>query len=163
MTNDAFEELLNSKIIPAMKSMRKAGGDEYARTEEDIFANFKRVASTLDLTVEDVMMVYSLKHIDGVIAHCKGHISQREDVRGRITDLLVYLSLLWAYIEDEEDVEEGGEVSMTPGTSFVPLNEFEQEDVVYSMKHPSAPSQHKRKKGCCGKAKQRVVDGVIEG
>ena len=46
-------------------------------------------------------MVYLLKHIDGITAYIEGHKSQREDVRGRITDTVVYLVLLWGMIEEK--------------------------------------------------------------
>ena len=49
-----------------------------------------------------VLMVYLLKHIDGISSFVNGHKSQREDVRGRITDAIVYLCLLWGMIEDTE-------------------------------------------------------------
>ena len=39
--------------------------------------------------------------MDGIIAHVDGHSSQREDVRGRITDAIVYLCLLWGMIESD--------------------------------------------------------------
>ena len=48
-------------------------------------------------------MVYLLKHIDGITAYLSGHKSQREDVRGRIKDAIVYLMLLWAMIEEREN------------------------------------------------------------
>ena len=47
-------------------------------------------------------MVYLLKHIDGISSYVNGHKSQREDVRGRITDAIVYLCLLWGMVEDEK-------------------------------------------------------------
>ena len=47
-------------------------------------------------------MVYLLKHIDGISSYVNGHKSQREDVRGRITDSIVYLCLLWGMIEERE-------------------------------------------------------------
>ena len=47
-------------------------------------------------------MVYLLKHIDGISSFVNGHKSQREDIRGRITDAIVYLCLLWGMIEETE-------------------------------------------------------------
>jgi len=44
-----------------------------------------------------------LKHIDGICAYVKGHKSQRENVRGRMTDVIVYLCLLWGMIDDEDN------------------------------------------------------------
>ena len=81
--------------------MRAAGQKEYARKNNNAFANFERVGKNLDLSREDVLLVYLLKHIDGICSFVKGHKSQREDVRGRITDAIVYLCLLWGMIESD--------------------------------------------------------------
>ena len=81
--------------------MREAGQKEYARKSDNAFANFERVGKNLELSREDVLLVYLLKHIDGICSFVKGHKSQREDVRGRITDAIVYLCLLWGMIEND--------------------------------------------------------------
>lgn len=81
--------------------MRAAGQKEYARENNNAFANFERVGKNLELPREDVLLVYLLKHIDGICSFVKGHKSQREDVRGRITDAIVYLCLLWGMIEND--------------------------------------------------------------
>lgn len=81
--------------------MREAGQKEYARKTSNAFANFERVADHIECTREKVLMVYLLKHIDGISSYVNGHKSQREDVRGRITDAIVYLCLLWGMVEDE--------------------------------------------------------------
>ena len=82
--------------------MREAGQKEYARKKSNAFANFERVADHIDCTREKVLMVYLLKHIDGISSYVNGYKSQREDVRGRITDAIVYLCLLWGMVEDEK-------------------------------------------------------------
>ena len=82
--------------------MRVAGQKEYARQTSNAFANFERVADNLGLDRKEVLLVYLLKHVDGVCSYVKGHKSQREDVRGRIIDIHVYLDLLWGMINDEE-------------------------------------------------------------
>ena len=66
------------------------------------YIRFERVAASLDITRQQSLAVYLLKHIDGFMAYIKGYKSQREDVRGRITDIIVYLMLLWAMVEEEE-------------------------------------------------------------
>jgi len=45
-------------------------------------------------------MTYLLKHVDGVVSYVDGHKSQREDVRGRLTDIIVYAMLFWGMVED---------------------------------------------------------------
>jgi hypothetical protein len=92
---------MEKEIIPIIMRTRDAGQKEYAHGQKNVFANFERVAKSVDSTREKVLMVYLLKHIDGISAYVKGHKSQREDVRGRITDAIVYLMLLWGM-----DVEE---------------------------------------------------------
>ncbi len=93
---------MESHIIPRIMRTRDAGQKEYAHDSDNVFANFERVAASLDITREKVLMTYLLKHIDGISAYTKGHKSQREDVTGRITDAIVYLMLLWAMSEEEQ-------------------------------------------------------------
>ena len=81
---------------------REQGQKEYARTKDDVFANFKRIADDLDSTQEKVLLTYFLKHKDGIVSWANGHKSQREDVRGRIKDSIVYLMLLWGMIESSD-------------------------------------------------------------
>lgn len=83
--------------------MREAGQKEYARRSSNAFANFERVADYIDSEREKVLMVYLLKHIDGISSFVNGHKSQREDVRGRITDAIVYLCLLWGMIDENDN------------------------------------------------------------
>ena len=86
-------------IIHEVKKTRDSGQKEYAHTEDNVFANFERVAKALGISREEVLMVYLLKHVDGISAYVKGHKSQREDVTGRLTDAIVYLMLLWGMVE----------------------------------------------------------------
>ena len=83
--------------------VRAAGQKEYARKQSNAFANFERVADYIGASKEKVLMTYLLKHIDGISSFVNGHQSQREDVRGRITDAIVYLCLLWGMIEEENE------------------------------------------------------------
>ena len=82
--------------------MRAAGQKEYARKPSNAFANFERVGENLGIDKKKVLLVYLLKHIDGVCSYVQGHKSQRADVRGRITDVIVYLCLLWGMVIEDE-------------------------------------------------------------
>lgn len=110
MTHDKFAEWLEI-MQKEEKEVRKHGQKEYARDGDNAFANFEWVASMLNrgrdntITREDVLMVYALKHLDGITSYLNGHDSQREDVRGRIKDLRMYLALLRGMIE--ENVSKG--------------------------------------------------------
>ena len=89
-------------ILTKVSVMRDAGQKEYAHDDSNVFANFNRISDLLSIDRKSVLMTYMLKHIDGITAYIKGHKSQREDVRGRITDCIVYLMLLWGMIEEED-------------------------------------------------------------
>ena len=95
-------DVLANKIWESIITTRDQGQDEYARTEEDVLANFKRIGNWKNETQESVLMTFVLKHIDGIMAYVNGHQSQREDIRGRLTDVMVYCMLLWAMVEDAE-------------------------------------------------------------
>jgi predicted AAA+ superfamily ATPase len=94
---------LMDSIFEEVKTARDAGQKEYARSTDDVHANFKRVAELTGQDPKSVIMTYMYKHIDGIAAYTNGHKSQREDVRGRITDCITYLFLLWGYIDCEEE------------------------------------------------------------
>jgi hypothetical protein len=83
--------------------VREAGQKEYARNQDNAFANFERIADYIDTDRQKVLLTYLLKHIDGICSFVNGYRSQREDVRGRITDAIVYLCLLWGMIDDEDN------------------------------------------------------------
>lgn len=89
---ETFEELL---------TLRSKAQKEYAHDEENAFANFERLAKYLRLDRKQILTVYAIKHFDGIIAHVNGHESQREDVTGRIHDLIVYLLILKGMIVED--------------------------------------------------------------
>ena len=90
------------KIQTEINETRKSGQNEYAHDRDNVFANFERIGDALNISREKVLMIYLLKHVDGIKAYVNGYQSQREDVRGRITDIIVYLMLLWGMIESSD-------------------------------------------------------------
>ena len=104
MTKDQFDDLFTS-IIDQVKATRDDGQKEYAHDEVNVFANFERTARQLNTTREKVLMTFLMKHMDGIVAHINGHESQREDIRGRVKDAIVYLTLYWAMVEGEMGVK----------------------------------------------------------
>ena len=104
-------------IFREVQTTREEGQDEYAHDTDNAFANFDRIGSRTNQKRENVLLTYLLKHIDGIIAHINGHVSQREDVRGRIKDCIVYLCLLWGMVdssEEEIDQEDNMDSTMIP-------------------------------------------------
>ena len=93
---------LIKRISNIVSDTRDAGQSEYARDSENVFANFERVASFTKTTREKALLTYMIKHIDGLCAYTDGHRSQRENVRGRLTDIIVYCMLFWGMVEDNE-------------------------------------------------------------
>ena len=100
-------EIGDHKVIREVKPISRA---DMARIMEDIFffftcfilpprTNFERIGDWLGKSREEVLMVYLLKHMDGIISWVDGNESQREDVTGRITDAITYLCLLWGMVE----------------------------------------------------------------
>jgi hypothetical protein len=102
MNKKAMEHLIEKTIFPEIRKIRDEGQKEYARDTKDVLANFRRLSAWLDMSVGKVIGVYLLKHIDGIMSWVDGHRSQREDVRGRLCDVIVYCCLLWSHIEEEE-------------------------------------------------------------
>ena len=103
MKSKEMIKLMNT-IFDSILKMHKEGQREYAHDEDNVFANFDRIANQTDTDRKFVLWIYLMKHIDGIAAYINGHKSQREDVRGRITDALVYLIILWAMINTDEGV-----------------------------------------------------------
>lgn len=97
-----------------IQKLREAGQMEYAHGDSSPFRNFEALAEELGLPREKVLWTYAMKHRDGIVAWLNGHKSQREGVRGRINDLIVYLILLRAMIDETDTAEDPG---IIPGKS----------------------------------------------
>ncbi len=123
MKNEEFSKKMDSLWKQILK-MRDAGQKEYARTNDDVHANFKRVGECLGISPEKALMVYLMKHIDGIIAHIDGHTSQREHVEGRITDAIVYLFLLWGLLSEPKSL--CIETPYPKNSDATPVPEFEE-------------------------------------
>lgn len=95
-----------SVVFRECEGLRGAGQKEYAHADQNAFANFDRVSERLGLPREAVLMVYAEKHLDGIHSWIKGHRSQRESVKGRINDVIVYMCLLRGMVECREQREE---------------------------------------------------------
>lgn len=106
MTRDELANTMNS-VFKECLQLYDEGQKEYARGEDNGFANFDRVAEHLGISREEVLLVYALKHLDGITAYVQGHKSQREDVRGRINDLIVYLCILRGMFDFKEGTDNG--------------------------------------------------------
>jgi hypothetical protein len=110
MNKDEMQTIMD-KVFNECNMLRDGGQKEYAHRDENAFANFERVAERLCLDRKQVLLVYLEKHLDGIHSFVQGYKSQREDVRGRINDLIVYGCLLRGMIEEETQ----NEAHLAPG------------------------------------------------
>ena len=102
MKHKAMLGLINA-IFEQVETIHTQGQKEYAMDEDNVFANFERIATQMtNLSKEQVLWVYFMKHVDGIASYLNGHKSQREDVTGRLTDAIVYLCILWGMIESQK-------------------------------------------------------------
>ncbi len=92
MNKKKFDKLVE-KSLKQVKERLEDGKKEYARRDDNVFANFDRVAERRRLNREEVLMVYIEKHLDGIHAWVDGHHSQRESVEERILDAIAFLIL----------------------------------------------------------------------
>ncbi len=99
------------KMIEAMfdevRHLAKAKGGEYSG-DTDRLLNFRRNAAALGLDMETVWAVYSAKHWDAIMQYVRdlreGKTRLRlEGIDGRIKDLIVYLLLFQAMVEERSD------------------------------------------------------------
>ncbi|HYE93924.1 MAG TPA: hypothetical protein VEA38_23035 [Terriglobales bacterium] len=93
------------RVFEECRQLRGAGQKEYAHRDENAFANFERVAERMGFSRGQALMVYTEKHLDGIHSFLQGHRSQRESVKGRINDVIVYMCLLRGMVEQDEDEE----------------------------------------------------------
>ena len=100
MERKELAALMDRVFTQEILELHKAGYKEYSGGG-GVFGNFDRLAKELAITREAVLWTYAMKHKDGIASYIRGHRSQREGVRGRINDLIVYLFILRAMVEDE--------------------------------------------------------------
>ena len=104
MTSYELHNLMQDVFDKEILDLYKKGQEEYA-SNSDAFSNFKEQVEELGLDPKVILWVHAMKHKSGIASYLKGVKSQREDVRGRISDLIVYLFLLRGMIEEEDENE----------------------------------------------------------
>ena len=97
MKGEEFREQVIQETMERILELNRTKGRDYAGVD-DAFANFKRHATELGLTPEQIWAVYAAKHWDAVLTFCREHAEQgytpSEPIEGRIDDLILYLMLL---------------------------------------------------------------------
>jgi len=113
VTRDEQSKVME-KVFEECRALRGAGQKEYAHREDNAFANFERVAERIGISREKVLLVYAEKHFDGIHSYIQGHRSQRESVKGRINDVIVYMTLLRGMVEAGEKCANCEEIPAAP-------------------------------------------------
>ncbi len=106
MTRDEYNNY-QTELFKKCQAVSNSKGNEYSGTE-DTHANFKRLSKKLDIPKEKVLMVYLTKHLDSIDSFIRSGCNTEnltEPIEGRIMDAIVYLSLLGAMIQDNDDLE----------------------------------------------------------
>lgn len=105
-SHDEWEALLASTFLE-ITNLAKLKGGEYSG-DVDRLMNFRRNGTALGLPMETVWAVYAAKHWDAIMQFVKdqqiGTTRQRlEGIEGRVDDLLVYLLLFKAMLQERRD------------------------------------------------------------
>lgn len=106
-----MSDLVNSTITTIHK-LRDLKGREYAG-DTDALANFRRNGLALGMSMESVWAVYAAKHWDAIQQYIKdanaGIFRTRlEPISGRADDLIVYLILFKAILQEQEGMALNG-------------------------------------------------------
>jgi hypothetical protein len=104
-SHERFNNLL-AETVQELQKLASLKGGEYAG-DDDRLANFRRNAANLDLRMESVWAVYAAKHWDALMQYVKDLQSGKnrmrlESIAGRCDDLIVYLILFKAMIQENE-------------------------------------------------------------
>lgn len=104
-SHDDYNKLVKATVDQIYELSSLKGG-EYAG-DTDRMANFRRNANNLGLQNEQVWAVYAAKHYDAIMQYIRdlGENKTRprlESISGRADDLIVYLILFKALLEDRE-------------------------------------------------------------
>lgn len=104
-THEAYDEIVK-QTIDQIHTLSKYKGGEYAG-DVDRLANFRRNATSLGLSMEQVWAVYAAKHWDAVQQYVKDIATNTDRVRlegieGRADDLIVYLILFKAILKERQ-------------------------------------------------------------
>lgn len=100
MTETELAVFMRTWFDEKIMRLKEEGGKEYS-AEKNAFHNFEEEGEELKISPAKILWIHAMKHKRGIAAHLRGHISQREPVEGRISDLIVYLFILLAMILDK--------------------------------------------------------------
>ena len=110
MKIDEFDVFMDG-VVCDCESIMKSKGLAYSG-KEDKLGNFNRLGDMLDLSNKQTWAVYFVKHFDALMSYIKGGYNDSEPIKGRVLDLICYLFLFAAILEDDDEwtpvIKKGG-------------------------------------------------------
>lgn len=105
MDDDFFAE----KFLECIDLIKVKNAD-YSQGEQkgDRIAAFRRIARDINITMEQAWAVFCQKHWGAVMKFIKDGSVESEPIEGRIMDIINYMVLLAAIVEDGKKVGHGG-------------------------------------------------------
>lgn len=105
-SHERFAKLIANTYDQLVKLSELKGG-EYAG-DDDRLANFRRNALALGLPMESIWAVYCAKHWDAVMQYIQDKNSGKtrtrmEPIAGRVDDIIVYMILFKAMLDEDSD------------------------------------------------------------
>lgn len=103
MNSNRFGYLID-ETFATVKSLTHSKGIEYTDNSKDRLENFKGEGKNLNVSPLVIWSVYASKHFRAIQSYIRlgGKIVSNEPIEGRIDDLILYLLLLKALIEDTD-------------------------------------------------------------
>lgn len=104
-THERYNQLAE-QTFDEIRKLAELKGGEYAG-DGDRLANFRRNALDQGLPMETIWRVYAAKHWDAIGQYCKDRLTGKsrdrlESISGRADDLITYLILFKAMVEEHE-------------------------------------------------------------
>lgn len=98
------DDFFARKFVECMDLIKKKNAD-YSQGEQkgDRIAAFRRIARDVNITMEQAWAVFCQKHWGAVMRYVKEGSVESEPIEGRITDVINYMVLLSAIIEDRKE------------------------------------------------------------
>lgn len=113
------KDFLDEVCLPIFK----AKGIDYAHSDDDANANFKRIAKSLSRAdTLDVWYVYTCKHLDAIAAYIKTRkLESSELLIHRIADVINYMLIFYTLLVEEEERRKAEQASTSGsgGTRFI--------------------------------------------
>lgn len=101
MKSEALYKLIKDDLLVKCMDIMKTKGEAYSGVEDKL-GNFKRCAKLAGVDIKKAWYIYFVKHFDALSSYIRGEYKDSEPIQGRIQDLINYLFLLYAILEEQQ-------------------------------------------------------------